>query len=79
MVESYVVIEGLTLAQRTNGDVQIVIHLEDLTKSLSLLTARENKTFVAVAGKRATISERGHTHLKPRALQRTCEPKTEIA
>ncbi len=78
MAETYVVIDGITASCTVAGDIKLIIHPEDLAKSLSLLTARENNTFIAVAGKRDIISRLGHTHHKPRVLQLTCQ-KAEIS
>lgn len=64
MSHTLVQIEGINVSATSSGDIKVILHLEDLHKSLSPLTTLRNGTHVLIATKRATPSAKGHTHNK---------------
>jgi hypothetical protein len=58
-------IEGITASLTQTGDIKIVLHLEDLERSLATAPTLNNHTHVLVALRRYLPSAKGHTHQKP--------------
>lgn len=57
-------LNGITVKVNKDGDLHIVIHKDDLARSLAEFSPRQNGTVVAVAVKRSFPSRAGHTHNK---------------